>query len=256
MKTEPKPMDLLDKVSIALGIATAIAAILRIFGSDHMFERLDGTTLTYFAVAGALLLLRNVKSLSFGDYKLELKDIQETANEALEEAKTASSMARQSSEAINQNEDAAQSEMERGMQPAAASGLENLDARPDVWDRVPGGTLDDPWKGQFGEQRERNHRRLSAEVTPVAGDEGWFRLRLWVNSTDEINHPLQDRVRFFVHPTFGVTKPFVDIVAGKAEIRLKAWGAFTVGALADEGKTELEYDLELDSAFPKRFRER
>jgi len=40
------------------------------------------------------------------------------------------------------------------------------------------------------------------------------------------------------------------------KLRLKAWGAFTVGVLADEGQTQLEYDLELDTDFPRQFRSR
>jgi hypothetical protein len=41
-----------------------------------------------------------------------------------------------------------------------------------------------------------------------------------------------------------------------AKLSLRAWGAFTAGVRADDGKTTLELDLSLDSSFPHRFRAR
>jgi hypothetical protein len=251
---KPKKWDILDWASIILGASTLLAGLLRIIGPSEMVARLDSTTLTYFAVAGALLMLRSIKSLSFGDYKLEIKDLREKAEEALEEAKTAASMARQSGQAANATPagPARADSPNRGME--APGSKSNIDALA-VWDREPGEVKDDPWKRCFGEKRENNDRQLSAEVTPVAGEEGWYRIRLWVTSTSETK-PLKGKVRFFIHPSFGASKPFVDVVGGIAELRLKAWGAFTVGVLADEGQTQLEYDLELDTDFPRQFRSR
>jgi hypothetical protein len=249
-----KNLDILDWASIILGGATLIAGLLRIIGPSEMVARLDSTTLTYFAVAGALLMLRSIKSLSFGDYKLELKDLKEKTEEALEEAKTAASMARQSGQAANAQPSAPAS-TESSTSGLEAAGSKSVVDALAVWEREPGMVKDDPWKRCFGEKRENNDRRLSAEVMPVAGEEGWYRIRLWVASTSEVK-PLKGKVRFFIHPSFGAAKPFVDVVGGIAELRLKAWGAFTVGALADEGETELEYDLELDTDFPRQFRSR
>ncbi len=58
---------------------TALGAVIRVVASDaKVLDRLDLTTLFYFAVAGALLMLRQVKTLSFKDFKLEmLEKIQE-----------------------------------------------------------------------------------------------------------------------------------------------------------------------------------
>jgi hypothetical protein len=57
-----------------LASLAALGAIIRMFGSvePDVLKRLDTTTLLYLIVAGALLLLRQIKTLSFGDVKLEM----------------------------------------------------------------------------------------------------------------------------------------------------------------------------------------
>ena len=62
-------------------------------------------------------------------------------------------------------------------------------------------------------------------------------------------------VQFFLHDTFANSKPVVAVGPnGVAELTLDAWGAFTVGAIADFGLTRLELDLaELDEA-PSSFK--
>jgi hypothetical protein len=59
---------------VALASLAGIGAVLRVgFATDaRLLERLDHTTLLYLAVGGGLLMLREVRSLSFGGYKLEL----------------------------------------------------------------------------------------------------------------------------------------------------------------------------------------
>jgi hypothetical protein len=44
--------------------------------------------------------------------------------------------------------------------------------------------------------------------------------------------------------------------AGVAELSIDAWGAFTVGAVADGGLTRLELDLAEHPDFPAEFRAR
>lgn len=122
---------------------------------------------------------------------------------------------------------------------------------------APGQVADDPWKEQFGGQSSTNFRQLQADITKIPDRENYYLVRLTVTSTDPIDHPLRGSVKFFLHPTFTNDKPIVDVSKkGVAELRLTAWGAFTVGALADEGRTKLELDLaELESA-PVDFRSR
>jgi len=116
---------------------------------------------------------------------------------------------------------------------------------------------DDPQKGRFGGRSENNGRKLSATVTAAQDD--WFKIILWVESTDP-NRPLNSEVVFYLHDSFRpsvFTIPPQDFKNGKAEDdEILAWGAFTVGAVTDNGQTLLELDLaELPDA-PKTFRER
>jgi hypothetical protein len=53
---------------VVLAALAALGALVRIFTPD----RLDQTTLLYLAVAGGLLLLRQVKTFSLGELKLEM----------------------------------------------------------------------------------------------------------------------------------------------------------------------------------------
>jgi hypothetical protein len=53
---------------VVLAALAALGALLRIFTPD----RLDQTTLLYLAVAGGLLLLRQIKTFSLGELKLEM----------------------------------------------------------------------------------------------------------------------------------------------------------------------------------------
>lgn len=115
---------------------------------------------------------------------------------------------------------------------------------------------DDPQKGRFGGARERNGRRLSAKVQ-YSPTPGLYRIDLWVESTDPA-HPLDTDVIFYLHNTFRpsvFTIKVEDFREGKASVEPKtAWGAFTVGAVTDNGNTLLEYDLSSDSSFPSDFR--
>jgi hypothetical protein len=114
----------------------------------------------------------------------------------------------------------------------------------------------DPQKGRFGGARERNGRKLCAKVSKSLIPE-FYKVNIWVESTDP-NKPLNSDVVFYLHDTF---RPSVLTVKpgefdnGKAKVDSKnAWGAFTVGAVADDGITLLEYDLSEDPAFPLDFR--
>lgn len=190
-----------------------------------------------------------------------MRDVEAKADEAIEEAKTATSIAQRVA-----GEPAQSSASPAPAMPPApqlddddGTGQKNFSPKgkpTDPWDREPGDAEDDPWKDRFGGKPEANHRRLRAEVSAVRGEEDSFRIHLWVESTDEEKHPLKDRARFFIHDTFPANKPFVRVAGGTAELRLRGWGAFTVGALADDGDTELELDLSSDRSFPRTFRER
>jgi hypothetical protein len=148
---------------------------------------------------------------------------------------------------------------ESALQAAALGVGKSADPRgaEDASAEASGGKLGDPWKRQFGGESERGNRKLDAEVTWALRSANLFSVRLRVYSTKPAEDPLRGTVQFFLHPTFKNDRPVVKVGAdGVAELLLTAWGAFTVGALADKGETRLELDLaELEGA-PQEFRSR
>ncbi len=124
-------------------------------------------------------------------------------------------------------------------------------------EEITPGNPDDPWNERFGGSSINNDRELQAEVKPVPGSSGLYAIRLTVRSLHPESNPLKGAVQFFLHPTFRNDKPVVTVGPnGIAELNLKAWGAFTVGALADDGKTKLELDLSQLESAPAEFRNR
>ena len=120
---------------------------------------------------------------------------------------------------------------------------------------MAGKDLNDPWKGVFGGKSAANGRTLTATVTPDREDSDWFEITLSVQSFDSAR-PLTGSVRFFLHPTFVQDRPVVPVHNNAAEFKVKSWGAFTVGVIADDGLTLLELDLAEDQTFPALFRSR
>lgn len=111
---------------------------------------------------------------------------------------------------------------------------------------------DDPQKGKWGGKSVVEGRALTAKVRSISDD--WFGVTLLVTGTSD--KPLEGRVEFHLHPTFARPAVTVDVSDGRATLDLSAWGAFTVGAVADGGRTLLELDLSKDPSFPKKFRSR
>lgn len=114
----------------------------------------------------------------------------------------------------------------------------------------------DPNKGKFGRQAERNGRRLSAKVQALnEGVSEFFRVTLEVRSTDP-SRPLQKPVSFSLHPTFARPRETVTPCGGVATLELIVWGSFTVGVVTDDGATSLELDLAELPGVPDYFRDR
>ena len=112
----------------------------------------------------------------------------------------------------------------------------------------------DPRKGRFGGQSQVNGRQITAEVKDAARSPGNYDIHLVVQSTDKTK-PLTGSVTFYLHDSFVRPVRHVSVEHGIAELSLLAYGAFTVGAIADDGQTMLELDLAEDPRFPKAFRE-
>ena len=117
----------------------------------------------------------------------------------------------------------------------------------------------DPQKGRFGGKPENNFRRLNADVQRSSIPR-FYHVKLWVESTDPVNHPLNSDVIFYIHDSFSPSvftyKP-EEFTEGKAvEDEILSYGAFTAGVLTDNGQTMLELDLAEQKNLPKEFRER
>ena len=108
---------------------------------------------------------------------------------------------------------------------------------------------DDPQRGQWGESAAHDDRALTASVRAISDD--YFEVTLEVAGTAD--KPLTGTVEFHLHPTFVPPAQTVPVVDGRAVLLLRCWGAFTVGAVADGGRTTLELDLAADTTFPQKF---
>lgn len=116
---------------------------------------------------------------------------------------------------------------------------------------------DDPNKGKFGRDNTANNRILEATVSPIPDQADLCLVKLKVSSTKPQEKPLSGKVIFHLHPTFTRHEYPVQVNKdGVAELTLTAWGAFTVGAIADSGATRLELDLAEIPGAPKKFVER
>jgi CheY-like chemotaxis protein len=120
---------------------------------------------------------------------------------------------------------------------------------------------DDEQKGRWGGRPVRNYRRLDATVTRSGPSS--FRIVLSVREWREDPlppgdidpGPLVGEVQFHLHQTFPSPVLKRAVKRGVACCELGAYGAFTVGAVADQGRTSLELDLALDPSFPQEFRD-
>jgi hypothetical protein len=101
---------------------------------------------------------------------------------------------------------------------------------------------EDPQKGRFGGREEFNGRRISAVVEASAVQSDWCKVSLTVTALPGFPR-LSGQVHFFLHDTFQPNHYAVQVINGEAPLVLRAWGAFTVGAVADDGQTPLELDL-------------
>jgi len=214
-------MDGKSDMRYLIALMLVVLAVARVFfGGVH---DIDLTTLAYLTLAIGLLYIDEFQEFSFGDKGFSFK--------------------RRAEKAAN--------ELGVGGKPSTSAIL------PESYKTLEAGnvTPDDPNKNRFGGQSVRNDKRLSANVIPYPGNQQWFVVKLLVESVDP-KHPLRGRVTFHLHPTFRKPVVGVEAVAGRAELELVAWGAFTVGAICESDGTQLELDLSELATAPYDFRTR
>ncbi|MFL6255053.1 MAG: SIR2 family protein [Pyrinomonadaceae bacterium] len=142
--------------------------------------------------------------------------------------------------------------LSRCMQPDAAGTVKEVGKRSAQ--KTAEIDPDDPHKGRWGGRAERNGRVLSAKVAAAEDDPDWFEVKLTVAPATTRGKPLTGKVTFYLHPTFKPDTVTVAVQDGKAEYEVYCYGAFTVGVLADNGRTKLELDLSTLPEAPLRFR--
>jgi hypothetical protein len=145
--------------------------------------------------------------------------------------------------------------LERGAvspKAAAAMQISTLPILPEVTHP------DDPQKGRFGGSPRRNGRTLKAAVSESQRP-NFYNVVITVESDNPTANPLNSDVIFYIHDSFSPSVYRIEpseFKEGKAISEILSYGAFTVGAITDNGSTLLELDLSQDSSFPKKFRER
>lgn len=109
----------------------------------------------------------------------------------------------------------------------------------------------DPQKGRFGGKSSVNGKTLTADYSPYILP-GFLNLTIKVSTTED---DLNSDVYLFLHNSFAKSIIHLD-GSGKKEVeyRIPAYGAFTIGAIADNGNTLLELDLSELKNFPEDFR--
>lgn len=194
-----------------------------------------------------MLFLPRIQTISFGGVNITLKDIKED----MEKLKEQNNLIQEKSIKIG-------GIRKRKLDKNLEKYTENIRVLVERGEKINeddvAGITDDPQKDMWGKLPERNNRKLDAVVTRTSLPD-IFDLVLTVSSTDD-KKPLKGFVTFHLHNTFSNPNPLMAVENGKAVLRLKAYGAFTVGAEADDGKTRLELDLATLPNAPAEFKAR
>lgn len=143
-----------------------------------------------------------------------------------------------------QNVQTAVGNLEKDVGPGSKAAVPPPDAAGPAVAAVAPVNPEDPNKGQFGGSASANGRQLTATIHPLAGSRSSrCSVEFEVRSTDPAR-PLKGEVKFHLHPTFGRWSSYdVTVKNGVAGDEIVSYGAFTIGAVADDGQTRLELDL-------------
>ncbi|MFW5401178.1 pYEATS domain-containing protein [Yersinia sp. 1252 StPb PI] len=106
----------------------------------------------------------------------------------------------------------------------------------------PLGSSLDPNKGRFGGQAVHDGFFLTAEFEPTKSRE-WVTIVLTVQAERSMKIGLGDFAWFSLHPTFFPSIIKVSFRGRRAQLRIQAWGGFTVGIWIPKANVELECDL-------------
>ncbi len=219
-------MEKQDRISLALVWVAGISVIFAILRSI-LPTRFDEQTAMFLGVAVIALVIQQITKFKGFGIEFE-KEVQQLKAEV-------------------KSVENAMGDLEKSVGPGSKTAPITSSPRPLSDAAAIDGRLidpDDPNKGQFGGNPEANGRRLAATIDPQGGPSSpRCRVTIKITSTDP-DKPLQGKVKLFLHPTFGRWKSYdIDARGSIATDTIVSYGAFTIGAEADEGKTRLELDL-------------
>lgn len=224
----------MNKLTIGL---YPVLIIMALFGAGwHVYKKgdVDETALLFMAVAAIVPLLKNVRSFSLGDLKVELEGVKKEIREVKSEtSEVKSNLLKVESEA-EVSKAAALYGVGKSKQLSEVATTERLGQTE--------GEDSDPNEKLFGDKPEVNGRRIEASIQPIDSSDYLHRIQLKVRSTNK-DRPLTGEVQFYLHPTFQNSNPVVHVDKdGIARLSIVAWGVFTVGAITEDG-TELGINL-------------
>jgi hypothetical protein len=132
-------------------------------------------------------------------------------------------------------------ESSRGLDPSAPKSKRKRANDPPALSK-PIVVFDDPHKGRFGKKAKSKGFSLEARFAST-DDPSWASITLSVVAGKNVKLKKSDRVEFFLHDTFKPDRHPIAFVGRKAELTVRAFGGFTVGAWLPLHKVQLELDL-------------
>lgn len=239
----------MKRSSLELGAGiVSIISILLVIGeviSDAIGHQTGDSAkiATYLAMAIIALLAPKLASISVGKDGL-VASLVDKVEENGERIKSTKNVAIELDEQMNQKIAQIFEELRqlRQLSSASTSGFEPQSvSASDDFDLPAITFVNDPQKRRFGEKESNEGLQISAKVekSDVGGD--WQKVSITVRATK--NAILTGVVDFFLHDSFRPNHYRVPVTRGEARLVVRAWGAFTVGALAGDDRVPLELDL-------------
>ena len=232
----------LRRIGLAVVLICALLLWLPVFAPDVEIEFSDAIAST-LAIGIGLLLLSEVgpliKTLKAGGIEVEFLDSMNDKFLALE-TKVAELELKLS-----------QAERFRGTAETAASMVRARKPPPAL--ELPITERDDPHKGRFGGQSERDGFKVTASFRNATRNFVEIILRVESSAHSEMHN--LECVEFYLHDSFDPDVVPVTFRDGVAELSLLAYGGFTVGVWIACIGLELELDLSKVKGAPRIIRE-
>lgn len=235
----------MKRSSLELGAGiVSIISILLVIGEVIGYQTSDSAKIaTYLAMAIIALLAPKIASISVGKDGLvaSLADKVEENGQRIERTKN---VAIELDEQLNQKITQIYEELRqlRQFSSASESGFQPQSVSTGDEFGLPAVTfVNDPQKQRFGGKEINDGLQISAMVEKSDVGDDWQKVSITVRATKSAT--LTGIVDFFLHDSFRPNHYSIPVAKGEAKLVVRAWGGFTVGALAGEDQVPLELDL-------------